>query len=117
MLEKYEGKTWQCMFPCGGDFPELLKFEGNVEYIREVLAKTVTLTKDRECYVDVNSLTNNSNFKKYNKQVCKNASNVPSHMVIETYIKNNGNDYRYQTTEHPIKELQNRAEDNIILAR
>ena len=117
MLEKYEGKTWQCMFPCGGDFPELLKFEGNVEYIREVLAKTVTLTKDRECYVDVNSLTNNSNFKKYNKQVCKNALNVPSHIVIETYIKKNGNDYRYQTTEHPIKELQNRAEDNIILAR
>lgn len=117
MLEKYEGKKWECLFPDGGYFPELLKFEGNIEYIRDVLAQTVNATKDRECYIDVSSVSEKSDFKKYNKQVNKVESQVPSHIVIETYIKKYGKDYRYQVTEHPIKELQSRTEDNTRVGR
>lgn len=117
MLEKYEGKTWQCMFPEGGDFPELLKFEGNIDYIRDVIARTASYTKKLEGYTEVSNLSSTSPFKKYNRQVCKVDSQVPSHEVIETYIKKYGNDYRFQTSEHPIKELQDRTTDNTTFAR
>ena len=117
MLEKYEGKQWQCLFPCGGDFPELLRFEGNIEYIRDVIENTVCYTKNREGYIEVKDLDDKADFKKYNKQVCKTDSQVPSHMVIMEHIKKKGEDYRVQVKEHPIKLLQDRGEDNISVAR
>ncbi len=117
MLEKYEGKQWQCLFPCGGDFPKLLKFDGNIDYIREVIKQTIHLTKNRESYIEACKLDDKSDFKKYNKQVNKNESQVASHQFMSDYIKKNGEDYRYQTAPHPIKELQNRHEDNTSIGR
>lgn len=117
MLERFEGKKWQCLFPDGGCFPELLKFEGNVEYIRNVLAETVNITKDREAYIESKDLSDKSDFKKYNKQVCRVDSQVPSHAVIDAYIKKFGKDYRYQMIEHPVKELRSRTEDNVLVGR
>lgn len=117
MLEKYEGKNWKCIFPDGGDFPELLCFEGNIEYIRQVISNTINFTKNREEYCEVNKLNDKSDFKKYNGKVCKNPATVPSHEVIATYIKRNGEDFRVETNPHPIPELQNRSEDNTTIAR
>ncbi len=117
LLEKYEGKTWQCLFPCGGDFPELLKFGENINYIREVLERTVCLTKKEECYETVGKLGEKSNYKKYNNQVCKNGKDEPAHCVIEDHIKKFGDDYRYQVSEHPIAELRDRKHDNIEVGR
>ena len=117
MLEKYEGKTWQCLFPDGGCFPELLKFEGNIEYIRDVLRDTIHFTKDREAYIEASELDEKSDFKKYNKQVNKSENYVASHAVIEAYIKKNGKDYRYQVAEHPIPELDDRESDNTCVGR
>ena len=117
LLQKYEGKEWQCLFPCGGDFPELLTFEGNVEYIRSVIKNTIHLTKDRESYIDSRDLTPKSDFKKYNKQVNGGSSNDPAHEVIEKHIKKFGKDYRYETAVHPIKELQSRTDDNTTIGR
>ncbi len=117
LLEKYEGKPWQALFLEGGDFPELLKFNGNIEYIREVLNGTANFSKDRESYVDACKLSDKSDFKKYNKQVNKNEKLVTSHQIIEEYIKNRGKDYRYQLTDHPIKELRDRTTDNTTVGR
>ena len=117
LLERFEGTTWQCLFPCGGDFPELLRFDGNIEYVRDVIAKTVGQTKDREGYVDASELSDKSDFKRYNHQVNKSESAVPSHAVIEAYIKKFGKDYRYQLTEHPIQELRDRTVDNTSVGR
>ena len=117
MLEKYEGKMWQCLFPDGGCFPELLKFNGNVEYIRQVIKDSICFTKDREGYIEASELDEKSDFKKYNKQVNKNEAQEPSHIVIETAIKKNGKDYRYQMTNHPIKELDDRETDNTCIGR
>ncbi len=117
MLEKYEGKHWTCLFPCGGDFPELLKFDGNIEYIRDVLKQTITLSKNKECYIDSSKLDSKSDFKKYNKQVNKSEKQVASHLVIEEYLKKHKEDYRYQTSPHPIEELEDRTSDNTTLAR
>ena len=117
LLQRFEGKEWQCLFPCGGDFPELLKFEGNVEYIREVLKNTIHLTKDRESYVDSRDLSPKSDFKKYNRQVNGGSSNDPCHAVIVAHIKKFGKDYRFETASHPIKDLSSRTEDNTDIGR
>ena len=116
-LEKYEGKKWNCLFPEGGDFPELLKFEGNIEYIREVVKNTVCNTKDREGYICANELSPKSDFKRYNRQVNKTDSIEPSHNVTQYAMKKNGKDYRSETAPHPIKELQDRQKDNTIIGR
>lgn len=117
LLQRYEGKEWQCLFPCGGDFPEPLKFEGNVEYIRNVIKNTIHLTKNRENYVDSRDLTPKSDFKRYNKQVNGGTTNTPSHAVIEAHIKKFGKDYRFESAPHPIKDLASRTEDNTSVGR
>src|SRR5699024_4573429 len=43
LLEVYEGKQWQQVIP-DGTFPDLLELGPNIEYVREVLANTVTMT-------------------------------------------------------------------------
>lgn len=117
LLEKYEGKPWQAVYTCGGDFPELLHFEGNIEYIRTVLKGTINFSRHNEDYCLVDDLQNNSNFFKYQKMNIVNPEEVPSHFVIEKHIKQFGKDYRFETENNPVKELQDRKKDNITVAR
>ena len=114
---KYEGKPWQAVFPQGGDFPEPLRFEGNIDYVREVLAKTINYTRSKEDYVPLKTLNDNANYFKYQKANVGKAEKLPSHKVIEQHIKKFGTDYRYETKENPVPELRNRKCDNIDVAR
>ena len=117
LLLKYEGKPWQSVYPCGGDFPELLHFESNIDYIRGVLAKTVNYTRDNEDYALLKDLKDNANYFKYQKQNVKRPESLPSHKVIEQHIKKFGTDYRFETKKNPVPELQNRKCDNVNVAR
>lgn len=117
MIDKFEGRDCSYMFPDGGYFPELLKFENNIEYIRHVIKNTIYFTKDRESYIDVRTLSESSNFKKYNKQINGDASDEPCHILMEKYFEKNKIDYRYQLFDHPSNELNNRKIDNINLGR
>ena len=116
LLEKYEGKQWQQVIPCG-DFPELLKLHPNKEYVRQVEKHTVELTSKLEDYVDVRDLCENDEFFKFQKQVNGKDCNVPSHKVIEKTIHKKGKDYRYEIAPHPIKALRCRTEDNTSVGR
>ena len=117
LLYKYEGKPWQALYTCGGDFPERLHFEGNIDYVRGVLAKTVNYTKVEEGYVTVGNLNKNARFFDYQKCNVKDGKTAPSHRVIEEHIKEFGKDYRFETKKNPIPELQDREKDNTDLAR
>ena len=117
LLLKYEGKPWQAVYTCGGDFPELLHFEGNIDYIRGVLAKTINHTRDLDRYQLVEKLPSSANFFKYQKANVKKAESLPSHLVIENHIKKFGTDYRYETDKNPVEGLQDRKQDNINIAR
>lgn len=117
LLFKYEGKPWQALYPCGGDFPELLHFEGNIDYIRGVLAKTINFTRDGEKYALIKDLPDKANYFKYQKQNIKKPENLPSHLVIKNHIKEFGQDYRYETKKNPVPSLQDRKCDNIDVAR
>ena len=115
-LYKYEKKQWQEVIP-NGDFPELISFKSNKEYIRKIIKNTVTNTGNREGYIDINKLPDNADFFKYQNKVNKNPQKVASHQVIVEHIKNFGEDYRVQDKSHPISSLQDRKQDNVDIGR
>ncbi|MBO7377935.1 MAG: hypothetical protein J6U35_03560 [Clostridia bacterium] len=115
LLYKYEGKDYREVIPMP-DFPQLLTFRDNKKYIREVL-KSIRLTAQRETYTPVSALKENNTFNLYQNLVVENVRDVPSHIVIDTYIKKNGKDLRYETAAHPEKALQDRKTDNVTIGR
>ncbi len=119
-LKKYEGKEWQQVI-VDGKLPTLLAFnenaEGNKEYIRKILKDTVCFTAFKEDYTKVDNLPDDYEFFKYNSLVNKNCNKVASHDVINQYIAECGEDYRFEEKPHPVKELQNRKCDNTELGR
>lgn len=115
-LKKYEKKDWQEVIP-NGEFPQLVTFKSNIDYIRKILKNTVTNTAHREGYVNINDIEDTSNFFKYQNKVQKNAKDNASHKVIEDHIAHFGEDYRFEQKTNPISELQDRTSDNYTLGR
>ncbi|HIZ03121.1 MAG TPA: hypothetical protein H9727_02425 [Candidatus Borkfalkia avistercoris] len=116
LLEKYDGKVWQQLFPEGGAFPELIKFTPQKEYVREVL-KSVRLSGNAESFEEVDRLPDRHRFFSYNREVQGNVNSLASHMVIEKSIKKAGRDYRFEEKAHPIRELKDEKKDNTDVAR
>lgn len=116
LLGAYENKTWQQVIP-DGEFPELLKFHDNIDYIRSVIANTVTNTSVLEEYPPVDKLPDNADFFAFQNTVNADVASVPSHEVIERYLAAKGRDFRYEVAEHPIPALRDRTRDNVSLGR
>lgn len=118
MLEKHGKKTFKEV--CGdGDFPELLNFEPQKQYIREVIENSIYLTATTgRGYKAVADLKEKDVYFTYQNQIIgNNEKTEPAHLVIEKTIDKYGEDYRKQDKAHPIKELNNRKKDNITIAR
>lgn len=117
LLQTYEGKEWQQVLP-QGEFPELLRFAPQIDYLRKVLKSTVELTAAGEDYLPVDEIAPDSPFFQYQEAANKGGPEaVPSHCVIQTYQEKNGEDYRYQTKKHPVSALADRTTDNTQLGR
>ena len=116
LLEKYEGRNWQQIIP-NGNFPELLTLGPNVEYVRDILANTASYTAMRESYIPVCELPKDFDFFMYQNIVNKDVCTVPSHIVIDKYIKCNGCDYRFEVAPNPVECLRNRKMDNVCVGR
>ena len=116
LLERYDGKVWQQLFPEGGQFPALLHFAPQKEYIREVL-KSVRLSGNAETFEEVDKLPDRHRFFSYNREVQGNVNSLASHMVIEKSIGRTGRDYRFEEQAHPIRELKDEKRDNTDVAR
>ena len=115
-LKKYENKDWQEVI-LKGEFPELVKFRSNIDYIRKILKDTVTKTADRESFVELSKLKSTADFFKYQKKVNTKPEDVASHKVIVDHINQFGEDYRFETKPNPVDELKDRMADNISLGR
>lgn len=115
LLEKYEQKSASDVVG-NGEFPTLLSFASNKQYIRQVL-KTVGVTSIEENYVPVCDLNKNSRFFTHLDTVNGNEKSVASHIVIEKAIARFGQDFRYEDKPNPIKSLQNRTEDDVTAGR
>lgn len=120
LLKKYEKKDARQLLN-GGEFPELIAFNKNAEpnkaYIRQILGKTVNNSALLEEIVPVRELPDNCEFFKYNETVNKSPAYVASHNVIDKYILEAGEDYRFEEEAHPVKELRNRMVDNTEVGR
>ncbi len=116
MLERYENKVWQQVIP-KGEFPELITFDNNIEYVRQVIKDTVNNTGKKEEYIDVSKLEHDYPFFEYQREINDNVRNVASHGVIAKYIADSGKDYRYETAIHPIEDLRDRRTDNTEVGR
>lgn len=116
LLEKYEGKTWQEVIPVG-EFPAPVSLHENIEYVRQVLGSTVQFTSVEEDYYKIEELPSDADFFAYQQVINPSASIVPSHNIIESMIRRNGRDYRFQTAPNPVPELRCRTEDNTSVGR
>lgn len=116
LLKKYENKEWQQVISCG-EFPKILKLCPNIEYVREVLRNTASLTKVRENYENVCELPCDFDFFKYQNIVNCSENIEPGHIIIQNYINCKGIDYRYEVAPNPICALQNRKCDNYCIGR
>ncbi len=117
MLYKYEGREWQQLFLGGADFPALIKLQQNKDYIREVMKTTVRNSSLKVDIVPLESLDDNADYFKYQKQVNSSIAGVPSHAVIDKFIKKHGEDYRYEDKPSAEKTLRDRTVDNTCLGR
>ena len=116
LFEKYE--KGKCSTVIGtGEFPKLLTLGTNKQYVRDVLERTILLTGDRASYIDVMKLKDNADFFLYQNEIIENSATVPSHVVINKAMEKLGQDYRFQDTQNPVKELQNRKKDNVTIGR
>lgn len=115
LLNKYENKETKCVLP-KPEFPKLLKFGENMEYIRSVI-KTATVTSVLEDYIDIKKLPDDARFFEYNNFINGTENDVASHKVIEKFIDKFGKDYRFEVKPNPLPELQNRKKDNFTLGR
>ncbi len=117
LLRHIEKKEPEQVLGSNGEFPELLKLESNIPYVRQVLDNSVQMTTNKENYQCVNSLDDNADFFKYQKAVNTNLNSIESHTIIEDYIKKNGTDYRFETAPNPIPQLRDRTSDDTRLGR
>lgn len=120
MLKKFENKSYEKVFG-SGEFPQLLKLGGNKEYIRKVLGSTILLTADNTHekfdYKDIKKISDDHRYFDYQHFMSGDPERNPSHLVIEKAIEKLGKDFRYQDSDHPVKELRNRKDDNVNIAR
>jgi rubrerythrin len=116
LLQQYERKSAADVIPVP-EFPPLLKFGQNKQYVRDVILNTVYMTSDRENYQDVRVLPNDSDFFKFNNTVNLKVADTASHAVINQSHAEFGEDYRFMECDHPVKELNDRKKDNTTVGR
>ena len=115
-LKKYEGKDIPDLF-VNPEFPKLLIFGENKEYVRHIIETTVYNTAHLEEYININDLKDCERFKFYQDAVNTTDDMVASHKVIDAAIRLFGRDYRFEVEAHPIEELQLRTIDNTTVGR
>ncbi len=116
LLKKYEGKDWQEVIP-NGEFPAPLSLHENIEYVRKILGDTVQYTSLKENYVKVKDLPKDADFFAFQDIIAPTVDIVPSHLVIDNFIRYYGSDYRYEVAKNPVPELRNRRMDNTNVGR
>lgn len=110
-------KLWEMT---GGDelpaFPPPLTLGQSKGYVRDTL-EALGETAKRAEYVPVAALAPGADFFRYQKRVCGDGNDAPSHRVVQKMIEKQGCDDRFEIAPHPVEALRNRTRDNIHIAR
>jgi rubrerythrin len=106
LLQQYEGRDAESLLP--SSLPELVKFQSNKEYVRNIIASQIHLTADGNMYKPIDSLPDSHRYFTWQRLVNVDGS-APSQWVIEAHIDRHGEDYRLETEgPHPVEELRAR---------
>lgn len=116
LLQKYEKKSYEQVIG-DGSFPKPLSLHSNIDYVRSVLENTVQYTLCLERAVPLSKLPKESDFASYQKKMCGNGKEMPSHMVIQNKINADGEDYRFEVKENPVSPLRDRGKDDLEIGR
>lgn len=107
LFKKHEKRDPEELIP--SDMPELVKFQPNKDYVRDVIRKEEDFTKDGPAFVPASDLADDHRYWQYQEMV--NSEGAPSMTVIEHRITNKGEDYRFETDgHHPVERFQTRRE-------
>ena len=104
LLEQQDGIDREQFLPA--QMPQIMTFQSNKDYVREVLGSQIDLTADLEEYVPVGDLREDHRYHRYQRMV--NAGPyVPSQRVIEEHVQRFGEDYRFESDgPHPVERLR-----------
>ena len=106
LLQQYEDKDAESLLP--SEFPTLIRFQSNKEYVRDIIAAQIDLTADGTAYRPVSSLPDSARYFTWQRLVNVDGS-APSQRVIEQHIDRHGQDYRLETEgPHPVEEFRAR---------
>ncbi|RJQ58191.1 MAG: hypothetical protein C4530_11040 [Desulfobacteraceae bacterium] len=87
------------------EMPPPLKFESNIEYVREIMAEQTDFNAKETEFIPGDRMPKDSNYEKYQKAV--NAGGVPSEQVIDAHVKEKGKEYRQEIKgAHPVKRFR-----------
>ena len=114
-LKEIEGTNIKKLFPVA-DFPQLLKFGENKQYVRKIL-ESICLTSKGLDFTNITNLKNDDEFFEYQNVLNHDLKQVASHEVIEKFIKKYGKDYRFEISPHVNKNLRDRKHDNTEIGR
>ena len=65
----------------------------------------------------VDDLPRDASFFSYQNTINPMTAIVPSHNVIDAYIRRRSKDYRFEVAPNPVPELRDRKEDNTCVGR
>ncbi|MFW5832073.1 MAG: hypothetical protein ACOCVA_07455, partial [Prolixibacteraceae bacterium] len=98
------------------DMPELVKFQPNKEYVRDIIEKQVSLTADETKYVETSDLKDDHRYFEFQEKA--NKDGVPSQQVIRDYIDEKGEDYRFESEgRHPVEKFRDRKKVESIVGK
>ncbi|MBD3243041.1 MAG: hypothetical protein GF331_20795 [Chitinivibrionales bacterium] len=105
LYKQYEQRDPAAVIP--DDMPELVRFQSNKEYVRDILRQQVDYTADRTEYRPAADLPDDHSYKRY--QAIVNEGFVPSQEAIEQHIQDKGVDYRSEPEgSHPVERFRER---------
>lgn len=111
LLKKYDKKDHLDVIP-NPEFPDPISLHENIDYVRNIIKTTAQYTGKLTDYKNIADLDETDRFFEYNTKFTKPADLNPAHTVIRDYITQKGQDYRFETAEHPLKRLRNRKYDD-----
>ena len=99
------------------DFPPPFVFGDTSALVRALMPRQVTLTMLEDSLVPSGQLPGDCRYFQWQRALCGDGSDMPSHRVIARYAARYGTDYRFERKPSPIEALQNRRLDNTLLGR
>ena len=126
LTEALEGLEALCALPGVGEAARALRGDAppppflrgdTAALVRRLMPRQVTLTMLEDSLVPAGQLPGGCRYAAWQRALCGDGADVPSHRVVSRYAARYGTDYRFERRASPIEALQNRKADNLTLGR